>query len=191
MNSQRVDVWDLFVRVFHWSLVLCFVVAFITEEEWLSLHVNAGYAVLGLIVMRILWGVIGSPYARFSNFVRGPTAVMHYLADLRHGRAKRYLGHNPAGAMMIILLIVSLLLTTVTGMVVYGAEEAAGPLASLALHGEAWEEVGEELHELFANFTLLLVIVHVAGVVFESITHGENLVKAMFNGTKQDLTRKV
>ena len=185
MNTQRVQIWDLFVRVFHWSLVLCFFIAYLTEDEWQSLHVNAGYAVLGLVLIRIVWGVIGSHYARFVNFVRGPSAVMNYLGDVSKGRAKRYLGHNPAGAAMIILLIVSLLLTALTGIVVYGAEEAAGPLASLSTASEFWEEASEELHEFFANLTLLLVAVHVAGVVFESIRHGENLVKSMLTGTKR------
>ena len=107
-------------------------------------------------------------------------------------RGKRYLGHNPAGGAMIVLLLVSLVLTTLTGLAVYAAGDNAGPLAAwLGYAGETWAEIFEETHEFFANFTVLLVIIHVAGVLFESLLHHENLISAMFTGNKSlDIKQK-
>jgi len=106
---NRIKVWDPAVRLFHWSLVVAFTVAYFTEEDVLDVHVAAGYTVLGLVLFRILWGFIGPQHARFSDFVYRPGVVAAYLKDLMLGRARRYLGHNPAGGVMIILLFISLL----------------------------------------------------------------------------------
>ncbi|MGR9105350.1 MAG: cytochrome b/b6 domain-containing protein [Gammaproteobacteria bacterium] len=179
--NDRVRVWDLPVRLFHWLLVVAFFTAYFTEEDYLSLHVWAGYGVIGLLVFRVVWGFIGSPYARFANFVCYPAQSFRYLIDVTAGKARRYLGHNPAGALMIILLLLSLIVTTATGLAVYGAEEHAGPLAGVITQNE---EFWEEAHEFFANFTVLLVFVHLTGVLFESWKHRENLIKSMITGDK-------
>ena len=184
MAQDEVRVWDPFVRIFHWLLVLLFTLAYITGEEWLGLHVNAGYAVFGLILLRVLWGVVGTSHARFGDFVYRPSTVIAYVKDTLALRARRYLGHNPAGGAMILLMLVSLVLVSVSGFAVYGIEKGAGPLAMLGGSGEFIEEAVEEVHEFFANFMVLLVIVHVAGVVVESLIHRENLVKAMLTGRK-------
>jgi cytochrome b len=184
IKQDEIKVWDLFVRVFHWALAALFVVAYVTGEEWLSVHVAAGYAIAGLLVLRILWGFAGPSHARFSDFVRGPTAVAAYLRTLFTAHPRRYLGHNPAGGLMIVLMLVGLVATSVTGLVALGAEEGAGPLAGWVATGEAGEWA-EELHEFFANFTVLLVLVHIAGVLVESLLHGENLVRAMLTGRKR------
>lgn len=179
--QEQIKVWDLAIRLFHWLLVIGFLVAYLTEEDFLTVHVWAGYSVMGLVVFRIVWGFIGGQYARFSNFVRSPVQSAGYLLDALSGRAKRYVGHNPAGGAMIVLLLLSLVLTTVTGLAVYGAEEHAGPLADVIRSGgEFWEET----HEFFANFTVLLVVLHIAGVILESRLHKENLIKSMFTGYK-------
>ena len=187
MKSQAmVKVWDPLVRSFHWILVIAFFTAYITEDDFLSVHVIAGYTVLGLILFRLLWGLVGTRYARFSSFVTRPRVAWQYLKDTLLFRAKRYLGHNPAGAAMIVLLLLSLLLTTLTGLAIYGASESAGPLAGwLGNIGETGEDVIKEVHEFFANFTIVLVVLHVGGVIFESLAHRENLVRAMFNGYKK------
>lgn len=186
-QPSEVKVWDPLVRLFHWGLVIAFFIAYFTEEELLDLHVYAGYLVLGLILFRLLWGIIGTRYARFSDFVRSPAEIRQFLTDTLALRAKRYLGHNPAGGAMIVLMLISLLLTTVTGIAIYGAEEHAGPMAGwFAGASDFWEEAFEETHEFFANFTLLLVFVHVAGVIVESLIHRENLVQAMFTGRKRN-----
>ena len=182
--NNTIKVWDLPVRIFHWLLVLAFSIAFITEDDFLSIHVWAGYVIAGLLVFRLLWGFIGGEYARFSNFLCSPSDSVTYLKNMFLDKPKRYIGHNPAGSAMIVLLLVSLIITTVTGFAVYGAEENAGPLASIGMQNE---ELWEETHEFFANAVFLLVIIHIIGVVFESLQHKENLVKSMINGYKRSI----
>jgi cytochrome b len=185
MEQGEVRVWDPFVRLFHWMLVLLFTLAYATGEDLLSLHVYAGYAVFGLVLLRVLWGVVGTPYARFGDFVYRPSKVIAYVKDTLALRARRYLGHNPAGGAMILLMLVSLLLVSVSGFAVYGIEKGAGPLAMLGGSGESLEKLFEEVHEFFANLMVLLVAVHIAGVVAESLIHRENLLKAMLTGRKR------
>ncbi|MEW6645813.1 MAG: cytochrome b/b6 domain-containing protein [Pseudomonadota bacterium] len=185
-TTYEVKVWDPLVRVFHWSLVTAFAVAYITEDHYLGLHTQAGYTIIGLVLFRLVWGVIGTRHARFSDFVRGPGAVRDYLKRLLHKRPAHYLGHNPAGGWMVITLLVALLLTTLSGLLTYGiGENAAGPFAALAGNPEGFmSEAMEEVHEFLAHFTVLLVFVHIAGVVVSGWLHHENLVRAMLTGRK-------
>lgn len=184
--SERIKVWDPAVRVFHWALAAGFFIAYLTEDDFLTLHVWAGYTVAGLLAFRIIWGLIGPRYARFSNFVFAPSVVLGYLKDVLLFRPRRYVGHNPAGGAMIVALLVCLIITAVTGLVVYGAAENAGPLAAyLGYLGEAGGDAFEEVHEFFANLTLFLVFVHITGVLVESLIHRENLVRAMIDGLKR------
>ena len=186
MNTEStVRVWDPFVRVFHWSLAVAFFFAYLTEDDFLTLHTWAGYVVLALVVMRIPWGFVGPRHARFSDFVRSPgEAIAYALAALR-GRARRHLGHNPAGGLMIVVLLLILPILTLTGIATLGAEEGVGPLATFMAGSPHWmEEAVEETHEFLANFTMLLIVIHVVGVVIESLAHRENLVRAMFTGRK-------
>jgi cytochrome b len=186
VTSERIKVWDPAVRLFHWTLVAGFLIAYLTEDDFLTLHVWAGYTVIGLLVFRVIWGVIGPRYARFSNFVFAPSVVLRYLKEVLLLRPRRYLGHNPAGGAMIVALLVSLVMTTATGLAVYGAGENAGPLAaSLGYLGDEGGKVFEEIHEFFANCTLFLVFVHVTGVLVESLIHRENLVRGMIDGLKR------
>jgi len=186
MNNQReIRVWDPLVRLFHWSLVAAFAIAWLTEDEWMTLHSYAGYTVAGLLAFRLVWGLVGPRYARFSDFVKSPGRVLSYLKELAALRSERYLGHNPAGGAMIVALLLSLVATALTGMLAYGAT-GAGPLVGLfAEHSNYGSEWLEEIHEFFANFTLLLVAVHVGGVIFESLLHKENLIRSMFTGLKR------
>jgi cytochrome b len=186
MNMRsEIRVWDPLIRVFHWTLVAAFSAAYLTEGEWLQVHTIAGYIVFGLLLLRILWGLIGTRHARFSDFIYRPMRVLEYLRDTIMLRAKRYLGHNPAGGAMVLLLIVSLLITTLTGMVVYGVEEQLGPLAAyVGGVGKFGGEVFEEVHEYFAHLSVILVLIHVIGVLVESLLHGENLIRSMLTGRK-------
>ncbi|OOY59464.1 cytochrome b/b6 domain-containing protein [Solemya velum gill symbiont] len=185
-NSSSVRVWDPFVRIFHWGLVLSFLLAYVTEEDILPIHTLAGYVVTGLLSLRIIWGFIGTHYAKFSEFIYSPSTIYQFLVETGKFRAPRYLGHNPAGGAMIFMLIASLLLTSVSGLVVYGIAEQAGPLAGLMSGFPLFfSEITEEIHEFFANFTLLLVILHVGGIFLESLVHKENLVLSMITGRKR------
>lgn len=184
-RQKMVRVWDPLVRIFHWSLVSAFFIAYFTEDDFLDLHVYAGYFIAGLLVFRLIWGLVGSYHARFADFVKPPRTVWAYVKSIVGQHPKRYLGHNPAGGAMIIALLSSLLLVTVSGIAIYGIEESAGPLAaSLSGTGEYWEDIVEEVHEFFSNATLMLVFFHVLGVLTASFQHKENLVKSMINGRK-------
>ena len=242
MSTRNIKVWDRFVRIFHWSLVGLFTLAYLTGDDAGTIHVWSGYAIIALIASRIIWGFVGTKHARFSDFVRGPSAVFRYLKGLANGNAARTLGHNPAGGWMVLLLLVSILATAGSGLVVLGLE-GEGPMAGrIASDGwivsvgntfggdegdggkgrehengddddgykngdsgsvsavnagsgmaaadnqpfESAEDAWEEIHEFFANLTVLLVILHVIGVIVSSIAHRENLVRAMVTGTKQE-----
>lgn len=185
-QSSRVKVWDPLIRLSHWMLVSAFFIAYATEDDFLSLHLWAGYLVLGWLVFRLIWGFSGPRHARFEDFVFSPRIALVYLQDALSFRARRHLGHNPAGGLMIVLLIICLTLTVTTGLMVYAAEDQAGPLAAvLGAAGAFWEDIFEGTHEFFANFTLLLVFTHIAGVILESLLHQENLVRAMITGYKR------
>jgi cytochrome b len=164
-------VWDVPVRVFHWLLAVCFAGAYLTSEseDWRLVHVTLGYTMAGLIVFRLVWGFIGSRYARFSDFVRGPAAAASYLRSLLHGKPQHFLGHNPAGALAILGLLALGAATAATGWIVL--QESSAKL---------WEEV----HETFANLMLALVLIHIAAVIVSSRLHHENLVAPMFCGVK-------
>lgn len=217
---EKIYVWDPLVRLFHWSLVFSFIVAYVTGEDGEDpVHVNAGYIILGLIVFRIIWGLMGSKHARFSDFITSPVTALRYAGDMLAGKARHYLGHNPLGGWMILALLLSLAITSVTGVKLYGVE-GHGPLAQnqVVTHtvsnnndllvltngrdrddedddehkgrdghegDDEAEEFWEEIHEFFANFTLLLVLLHITGVIVSSAKEGRNLVKAMITGYKQ------
>lgn len=183
--QQNINVWDPLIRIFHWSLVGFFTLAYLTEgeDEWMNIHSYAGYSILTLLVFRLLWGVIGTHHARFINFVTRPNIAWTYLKELFTGKAKDYIGHNPAGALMIVALILSIGFTGFSGMVLY-ATDGQGPLATSFF--ATWPEgTLKEVHEFFANFSLFLIATHIGGVIVSSLLHKENLVRAMLTGKKQ------
>lgn len=170
-ERPRTLVWDAPVRVFHWLLALCFGIAWLTaeSERWQLVHITAGYTMAGLVAFRILWGLVGTTHARFSDFVRGPRAVAGYLKSLVTRNPEHHTGHNPAGALAIIALLVLAALTVASGWA--GYNEIGG-------------ELFEEVHEALASTLLAIVIVHVLAVVASSVLHKENLVGAMLHGRK-------
>ena len=146
-NAADVRVWDLFVRLFHWSLVVTALTCLLTEDDSLGLHVVAGYAVGLLVAARIVWGFVGPPPARFANFTFRPAITAGYLGDLVRLRAQRYLGHSPAGGTMILLQIVTLVGLVGTGLAAYAAEEHAGPLAAIP---QLLRDLGQDPAAVFA-----------------------------------------
>ncbi|MCF1183211.1 cytochrome b/b6 domain-containing protein [Marichromatium gracile] len=185
-TASETQVWDPLVRLFHWSLAAGFAAAYIIEDHPLALHVWIGYLILALIAIRVTWGFVGSTHARFGDFVRGPRATLDYLRDTARLRAPRHLGHNPAGGAMVVALLLTVSATGLSGLALYGAEEFAGPLAGLTAGlSHDTTELIEGAHEFFANLTLLLVLLHVAGVLFSSFAHQENLIGSMISGRKR------
>lgn len=126
-----VRVWDPLVRIGHWVLAGAFLTAYFSGDEFQDIHVIAGYTAAAVVVIRIAWGFVGSRHARFSSFVRGPDAVLGYLRGLFTGGAKRHVGHNPAGAAMILALLLGVGGTAISGMALLAAEEGKGPLAGI------------------------------------------------------------
>ena len=176
-------VWDPLVRIFHWSLAFFFFLAYLLEGDRLNLHSHAGYTVALLVVFRLIWGIIGTRHALFSGFITSLARSLLYIRQLLSGTAESYMGHNPAGAVMILALLTSLLITAFSGMSLF-AMEGSGPLAGTFI--SAWPgHLVEEIHEFFADFTLFLVVVHIGGVLFTSLRHRENLTKAMITGRKR------
>jgi len=186
MTSEKIKVWDMFIRIFHWSLVFSFAVAFFTEDDYLTIHTYAGYAIATLVSLRLIWGVIGGHYAQFKNFIDSPRNTISYISTVIHFKAKRHIGHNPAGGAMVLLLLVSLILTILFGMLTYGVAEYSGPFSYFATqvtHKTA--HIFKETHEFLANFTMILVLIHIVGVAIASYQHQENLIKCMVTGYKK------
>ncbi|BCG82466.1 cytochrome b561 [Mesorhizobium sp. 113-3-3] len=167
-----VRVWDRAVRSFHWALVLSFVTAWLTSHSSEDIHHWAGYTAAALVAMRLLWGVLGTPYARFSQFVRDPATVLRYFSAILSGREARYIGHNPAGGAMVVVLIAAMGSTALTGWL----------MTTDAYFGVSWVETA---HSLSAHGLLVLVLFHIGGVALASFRHRENLVWAMITGRKR------
>ncbi len=171
-GQASILVWDLPVRLFHGLLALSFAGAWLTaeSERWRLLHVTLGYTLAGLLVFRVLWGLIGTRHARFTDFVRGPGAVRRYLAGLLRGQPEHAVGHNPAGALAILALL---------------ALGAASAVSGWAVYNQLGGEWLEEAHEIAASLMLAVVGVHVLGVVVASWLHRENLAASMISGRKR------
>ncbi|UCV04999.1 cytochrome b/b6 domain-containing protein [Dechloromonas denitrificans] len=169
---HKILVWDWPVRLGHWLMVGGFIVAWLTgdSEYFRRLHVGAGATVLAVAIFRLPWGFIGTRYARFADFVRGPTAVRDYLANLLKLEPAHQVGHNPAGSWAIVLLLGLAILTGLTGW------------ATVNELGGHWLE---EVHEGLATAMLTVVFIHLAGVLSGSLLHEENLVRAMLTGRKK------
>lgn len=169
--NQTIPVWDPLVRIFHWSLVTSFAIAWLTGDEWMSVHEWAGYAAGALVAFRIVYGLLGPRYARFSQFIRGPATTIGYLEAVIFNREQRYIGHNPLGGLMVLALLGAIGITAFTGWL----------MTTDAYWGVAWVET---VHEIFANGMLILVSLHLCGVLLSSVRHKENLVRAMVTGRK-------
>jgi len=171
-GAPQTKVWDIAVRAFHWSLVASFVVAWFTADEWDWMHEVSGYTIGGLLLFRFAWGLVGTKHARFGDFVYGPTSILRYLRDSITRKARRYIGHNPAGGAMVLALLLSLIVVTLTGIA----------MTSQFYWGVEWVE---ELHEISANLILVFIALHIIGVIYSSFEHRENLVRSMITGWKR------
>ena len=182
--QTKVLVWDLPTRLFKWSLVLTVVGAYITAQfssNTYTLHKYFGVAVLVLVVFRVLWGFFGGSTSRFATFVASPGTAISYLIDKRRSPVKRYLGHNPAGGLMIVTLLVFLLLQTFTGMVASDGLDANGPFADSVL--PLISTIGDAVHKVSVYALMAFVAVHIGTNIWAQY-HGEPLITAMVSGEK-------
>lgn len=207
---ESVKVWDIFVRFFHWALVGSIIGMYISGEDMQGVHVRLGYFVIALVLARILWGFIGTRHARFGDFLYGPSDIFHYLKSLFVDKPIHYVGHNPAGGLMILVILIALLATTFTGLKALAAE-GKGPLATAnpSVLSSAYadedeheedekhytksdrkrekDEFWEEIHEGMTSFMLFLIIIHICGALISSWLHKENLILSMITGKKRSI----
>jgi cytochrome b len=171
-QAGRVKVWDPLQRVLHWLLVGAVALSWWAGEDRLSLHIAVGYTALGCVLVRGMWGFLGSPYARFADLVSRPATVWRYSRDVAVGKELRYLGHNPLGGWMVLALLLCVVVVCASGFL-YTTDR---------FWGLEWVE---RLHRVSAWTLVALAALHLAGVVFTSWRHRENLVAAMFSGRKR------
>ena len=197
-ESSSTRIWDPLVRMGHWALVLLVGAAFFTAETWPETHEAIGYTVGAIVVLRILWGLVGPRYARFSDFVYRPSKVFSYLRDLLAFRGARYLGHSPAGGAMVVALLLTVAAIVGTGIIAYeqaensavrsavtASQSPTGTAITASRESSKEESVMGEIHGALTNLLFFLVALHLAGVLFASYVHHENLVWAMITGRKQ------
>ena len=171
MHDRETPVWDINTRVFHWFLVLAYCTAQLTAEEWDAAHEYTGYIILGLVTFRIIWGFVGPQNAQFCEFVKSPSTIKTHLTNAFTGRHTAEAGHNPAGGAMVLVLLVWLGLTGITGWL------------STALSGD-FAELLEECHEFLGEYSLILIALHVAGVIVMSFFERQDLARSMIDGKK-------
>ncbi|MDH5777080.1 MAG: cytochrome b/b6 domain-containing protein [Gammaproteobacteria bacterium] len=215
--SKKLYVWDPLIRIFHAALIIAFTISYFTGEGDSIWHIYTGYIIIGLLIFRLILGFTGSQYARFSSFIFSPAKVLSYLGSLfskKCHKEEQYIGHNPAGSWMVVMLLITLSLTTLSGLISYG-KEGNGPLGQLLTeiniqiissanaHGnkphsknddkkdnvdddnkEEHDEFWGDIHEFFVNLTILLILLHISGVVLSNRKHGHKLIQAMITGYK-------
>lgn len=184
---EHIKIWDLPVRMFHWTLVIGFVLAYVSAEVGiLDAHVLLGYFLIGLVAFRVLWGFVGTQYSRFRSFLFSPAETLDYVRAIRTGHPAHYYGHNPAGALMVFGLLALLVAIFMSGLVTLAVIDYEGPLMFLA------NQVSDDTsyffryaHDFFVDVALLLIPLHLLGVISGSIQHKENLARSMVTGMKR------
>jgi cytochrome b len=172
VEAARVRVWDPLVRIFHWGLAAAFVVAWFSHGGYLQLHRLSGYVIAALVLVRVIWGFVGPPHARFADFVHGPRQLAAYAGLLVRGREPRYIGHNPAGGAMVVVLLTLLAALCATGVMI---------------DTPRYRDDGgvKEVHDLLTDAALVCIALHLVGVAHASWRHRENLAAAMISGSKR------
>lgn len=182
---RAVPVWDFPTRVFHWALALVVTVSLLTGEDegiLFVVHTLAGYAVLLLLLFRLIWGIVGSLHSRFTDFVHGRRVVLDYAAQLIRLRPPDSVGHNPLGGWMVVLILATLALAVLTGLFSGGEEGGRGILHDLLF--APGREGLSDLHEAIGNFVIALAVIHVLGVLVDWLLTGDNVIRAMITGDK-------
>ena len=188
LNDSRIRVWDLPVRLFHWALVILIATSYFSGRaggDWMKLHFWSGYAILTLLLFRIAWGFVGSTTARFSHFVKGPSAALRHLAELAGADRPREAGHNPLGGAMVVVLIFAVLAQVIAGLFAADTDMGTvnGPLANL-IADKSVDRL-TSFHKFWVNVLLILVGVHVLAALVYLVWKRQNLIAAMIHGHKR------
>ena len=189
MRSRGTPTWDLPVRIFHWLLVLLVFSQIVTASiggNAMQVHAFGGYAILALVWFRILWGFLGGTRARFSDFVRGPVAVIRYAKSILWGPLPAHRGHNPLGGWSVLAMLGSLLVQGATGLFANDDVMMEGPLAKHV--SDRTSELATAIHDVNAVVLLTLAAVHIVAVLFYLLAKKENLIAPMITGRKQSAT---
>lgn len=188
MSDSQVYVWDRFIRFYHWGQALLFALLYLSAtNEFDDIHFLLAYLLTILLASRLIWGVVSSGYGRFSSFMFSPSETIGYIKGMFGGHTKRYLGHNPVGALSIYLFLSLLAVMVVTGSVMLTWGEYEGPLWAAGIDfADSTAHTCRWLHETSTDLLLILVVLHLAGVAFSSIKHHENLIAAMWHGRKRN-----
>ncbi len=186
IGGKKIRVWDLPTRMFHWSIVALFIVSWVSAEiggTAMQYHLWSGYAILALVLFRVLWGVVGSETTRFAHFVRGPKTVMaHTRAFFKSGYRSTAIGHNALGGWSVLLMLFALALQTTTGLFANDDIATEGPLYHLV--SKATSDLISQIHSGAFNVLLALVAIHIAAIVFYRVVHHEDLLTPMLTGDK-------
>jgi cytochrome b len=186
-SDKKVRVWDLPVRLFHWTLVVLIATSYFSGRaggDWMKLHFWSGYGIFALLLFRIAWGFVGSTTARFANFVKGPVACVVYLKNLVVGRRTYEVGHNPAGGLMVVVLIFAVLAQVLAGLFAADTDLGTvnGPLANLI--ADKWVDRLTSFHKFWVNVLLVLIGLHVLAALTYLVWKRQNLIGAMITGRK-------
>jgi len=184
-KSNVINVWDLPVRIFHWSLVLLFIAAYVTNAlgpNYFKYHLWCGYAVIVLVGFRIVWGLVGTYHARFINFIRSPVTTIKYAVDTLQNKEKHYAGHNPLGAIMVVVLLLTILIQALTGLFTNDEIINVGPL--YAYISDELSLKLTSLHRHLFYWILGAVVLHIIAVLVHVFFKRDNILKAMFTGKK-------
>ncbi len=185
--DKKVRVWDVPIRLFHWSLVILLVTSYFSARaggDWMKLHFWSGYTILTLLLFRIAWGFVGSTTARFSNFVKGPGAWFDYLRSFVTGRKTYDLGHNPVGGIMVVVLIVAVLAQAVAGL--FSADTDMGIVNGPLAYNipDKWVDRLTSFHKFWVNVVIGLAALHILAALIYLVLKRQNLIGSMFTGRK-------
>lgn len=184
-SPKTIKVWDLPVRIFHWSLVILFITAYVTNSlgsDYFIYHLWSGYALIVLVSFRIVWGLVGTYHARFNHFVKNPAATAKYALSVFKKKDKHYLGHNPLGAVMVVVLLIAILVQAITGLFTNDEIFNVGPLYAY-INDELSLQL-TSLHRQLFYWILGAIALHIIAVLVHVIFKRDNIIRAMFSGKK-------
>lgn len=182
--ARSIKVWDIYTRLFHWTLGIAILVCFIAEDQdEMEIHTTSGIVVLGLVAFRLFWGIIGPRTVQFHRFIRGPQTIIAYIRNSKAPQFQPMIGHSPIGALSVIALLVLVGVQAVTGLFASDDIYTEGPLVKFV--SSDFGALASEIHEANSNLLLAMIGLHVAAVLYYRFITRDNLILPMITGNKQ------